>query len=125
MRGRGLGGRLRSPCTRRCRYRRHHQTLAAAVAASYREPSARSLVGLAGGWPTRTCTRRVQRHRRPARAVAAIEARSAAIKDCWAGWLGKADVLVNRSRAASLSGDKLCLIDKLYEAVWDVLKVRW
>jgi len=58
-------------------------------------------------------------------AVAAIEGPlPPAIKDCWAGWLGKADVLVKPQQGGEVYLEtKLCLIDKLYEAVWDVLKV--
>jgi len=58
-------------------------------------------------------------------AVAAIEGPlPAGVKDCWAGWLGRVDVLAKPEESGEVYIEtKLCLIDKLYEAVWDVLKV--
>jgi len=58
-------------------------------------------------------------------AVAAVDGPlPPATKECWAGWLGKADVLVKPPSGGPVYLEtKLCVVDRLYEAVWDVLKV--
>jgi|GEM_PF-3680539 len=46
------------------------------------------------------------------------------VKECWAGWLGRVDVLARPSGSSEVYLEtKLCVIDVLYEAIWDALKL--
>ncbi len=46
------------------------------------------------------------------------------VKECWAGWLGRVDVLVRpEDSTEAYIETKLCVTDLLYEAVWDALKL--
>ncbi len=58
-------------------------------------------------------------------AVACIEGPlPAGVKEHWAGWLGRADVLVRLDDGAeSYFETQLCGAEKLYESLWDVLKL--
>jgi hypothetical protein len=46
------------------------------------------------------------------------------VKDCWAGWLGRVDVLARHDEAhESYFETQLCGVDKLHESLWDALKL--
>ena len=46
------------------------------------------------------------------------------VKDCWAGWLGRVDVLARDDDAhESYFETQLCGLDKLHESLWDTLKL--
>jgi hypothetical protein len=46
------------------------------------------------------------------------------VKECWAGWLGRVDVLAKPDDSTEAYIEtKLCVTDVLYEAVWDALKL--
>jgi hypothetical protein len=46
-----------------------------------------------------------------------------AVKEHWSGRLGRADVVAHLDSTEAYFETKLCATDKLYEAVWDVLKL--
>ena len=47
-----------------------------------------------------------------------------AMKEHWGGWLGRVDVLARPSRTEEIYFEtKLCGADRLYEVVWDLLKL--
>jgi hypothetical protein len=58
-------------------------------------------------------------------AVACVEGPlPAGVKECWAGWLGRVDVLARPDDSTDAYIEtKLCVTDLLYEAVWDALKL--
>jgi hypothetical protein len=46
------------------------------------------------------------------------------VKECWAGWLGRVDVLARGDDSSeTFIETKLCVSDMLYEALWDALKM--
>lgn len=46
------------------------------------------------------------------------------VKECWAGWLGRADVLARpREGAEAYFETQLCGPEKLHESLWDALKL--
>lgn len=46
------------------------------------------------------------------------------VRECWAGWLGRADVLARVPESGeSYFETQLCGADKLHEALWDALKL--
>ncbi len=46
------------------------------------------------------------------------------VKDCWAGWLGRVDVLARHDDGhESYFETQLCGLDKLHESLWDALKL--
>ena len=57
--------------------------------------------------------------------VACIEgALPAGVKECWAGWLGRVDVLAKpEDGVESYFETQLCGAEKLYESLWDALKL--
>jgi hypothetical protein len=57
--------------------------------------------------------------------VAAVEGPlPPAVKEHWGGWLGRADVLARPTDGSEIYFEtKLCGNDRLYEAVWDMLKL--
>ena len=47
-----------------------------------------------------------------------------AAKDCWAGWLGRVDVLTRREDGSEAYFEtQLCGVEKLHESLWDALKL--
>jgi hypothetical protein len=46
------------------------------------------------------------------------------VKDCWGGWLGRVDVLAKTGDGEEVYFEtQLCGVEKLYEALWDALKL--
>lgn len=46
------------------------------------------------------------------------------VKDCWAGWLGRVDVVARPDEDAEVCFEtQLCGVEKLYESLWDALKL--